>query len=131
MVVVCGLIGSGKSTWAAKNFKTVIEFEKYGSKQKQMKAAQALIEKGRAFAYVTCYPTKEEREFFSVNAPGRYVLIDTDQRQARMNILARRRKGDEDIIKSGFKQNKLIADLIYRSEISFERINVFKTNEKW
>ena len=131
MIVVCGLMGSGKSTWAAQHYDTVLEYEMFGCKQGQIDRARDMIESNVSFAYVTCYPTTEEAEFFRQYPPEKYVLIDTEIERARKNIIKRGRKSDGDIIRTRFEKNKKLSDLIYRSKIPFERIRLFETSERW
>ena len=131
--VICGLMGSGKSTYARKHYRKVLEFERFRAKDLQISKAQELLDKGEDIAYVTCYPTSEEREFFGSlpKCSVEYILIDTDIRQARQNIIKRGRKSDHDVLETRFETNKKLARLIAGSSIPFHRVEIFRTNERW
>jgi len=131
--VICGLMGSGKSTYARKHYKYIVEFEDFGRKDKQLQKAKALHDKGKKVAYITCYPTTTEMEYFKSlpDSSVRWLLIDTDLKQCRRNIIRRGRKSDVDVLKTRFEKNHKLLSLIARTSISFERIRVFETEEKW
>ena len=55
--VICGLIGSGKSTFVHEEFTVVLECEGR-TKESQIAEAERMYECGRNFAYITCFLTK-------------------------------------------------------------------------
>ena len=131
--VICGLVGSGKSTYARQHYRHIVELEKYKSKDRQIAKARKLHELGRTVAYITCYPTAKEMEFLdSIEADQiRWFLVDTDVVQCRRNILKRGRKSDADVIRTRTGRNAQLMDRIARSGIKFEKISLFKSGERW
>ena len=131
--VICGLMGSGKSTYARNNYRYVIERENFKSKAAQIRKAGQLHAAGKHIAYVTCYPTPEEIYFLGSLDPDEieWYLMDTDIIQANKNIMKRGRKSDSDVIQKRFKKNRAIAERIARSRIRFHIIRVFDSGERW
>lgn len=135
--VICGLIGAGKSTYAMKKYKHILEYESFGSKELQIRAAKTLHETGELVAYITCYPTSLERLFFD-SLPReeiRYFLIDTSFEQCAKNIVKRGRFSDNELIETGFEPNRRFASQYAHTDIPFERITVFTSppasEERW
>ena len=137
--VICGMIGAGKSTYAQKHYKHVLEFESFGSKDLQILAAKKLHKQGNTVAYITCYPNMAERLFFDSLKAGevRYILINTSFQQCAENIIKRGRAHDYQTISSGFEPNRKYEEQYASTDIPFKRINVFEskqtdaTKERW
>ena len=131
--VICGVMGAGKSTYARKHYKHVIEFEDCGTKARQIRKARTLHEKGKLVAYITCYPTRMEREFFDSlpDTEVRWLMIDTDLERCRKNIIKRGRKSDADVLETRFKKNHKLLSQIVRTDIPFEHVKIFATEERW
>lgn len=122
--VVCGLIGAGKSTFAEANFDTVLDFDKIGSKDKQLEIARFLYAQGQDFCYITCYPTPKERAFFKARgADVTYFWITADFDLARERILKRNRERDFQDITRVHRRNKEYLDQLRRSAIDFINVN--------
>ncbi len=131
--VICGLMGSGKSTYARTHYKYVVEHEYFRSKEEQIARALKLHKQGKRVAYVTCYPLSKETAFFETLDPSEinWYLIDTDIMQANKNIIKRGRKSDADVIQARFKKNRIISERLAKCDIKFQEISVFESGEQW
>ena len=131
LVVICGMVGSGKSTFAKENFKHVLDFDRIKSKDKQIQKAKDLLSEGKVTAYITCYPTVQESIFFESVGDISYIWINTTLDQCMTNVLARGRKRDMEDLGQIREKNKGLQSRLTVSSIPFEFIEVFETNEKW
>lgn len=127
ITIICGLIGSGKSTYAAAHFETVIECED-GYKDFQLERAKMQRDN---FAYVTCYPTVAELLYFGSRKDVRWVWINTTEEQAKKNIYKRKRKRDFANIENVLIKNRKLAVKGAHTNIHFEYIDLFDAGEKW
>lgn len=128
--VICGMIGSGKSTYAKQNYEHVLEYEDYGEKRLQLREAKRLHDQGGLVAYITCAPTREESIFFArleKQEPGsiEYFWIDTDFDQCIKNIKARNRKSDYSVIQARYKPNQEILCRLLSGGSRYKKITVF------
>jgi len=130
--VICGIIGSGKSTYASMHFAHVTECEGM-TKMSQLQETWSLYEAGEDVAHVTTYPTSEELEMLAgvPDEDKTFILIDTDLRQAKANIIKRNRPHDMTRLSETLEKNKEIARRLASSKIPFERIQLFETGERW
>lgn len=108
IICVCGMIASGKSTWCEK---------------------QGGIISDDVF-HITCFPTPKEREMFT-DRNVKYVWINTSWEQCYENIFRRNRKRDIKNIECTLSSNEDIYEKYQHSNIQFEIIDVFPTEEKW
>ena len=127
--VICGLIGSGKSTFAHEEFTVVLECEGR-TKESQIAEAERMYECGRNFAYITCFPTKAEMEFFE-GKRVKYLWIDTTAEQSRKNIMKRKRIRDLINLREALEKNEKIMWKKIRANIPFVNISLFENGEKW
>lgn len=127
---VCGLIGSGKSTFSKKCKVLVSELDEIGNKEKQIKFTLKNDKDGVDVYHVTCYPTSQEIEAFA-SRDVEYVWINTNQAQAMRNILCRGRERDVRDIKETKEKNREIAEKYRHSNIQFQVINIFDSGERW
>lgn len=98
LYLICGLIGSGKTTYARQmsGFE-LVDYDYIGSKVKQVKLTLDLLNRGKNVAYVTCLPTKyETSHLLSVVNPENitYVWMNTPEPQCQVNIINRGRQRD-------------------------------------
>ena len=84
ITIICGLIGAGKSTFAAENFKNFTDADLEESKDSQIKKTLELYRKGIDVAHITCFP-----------------------------------------------KNESIYDCYIQSDIDFDVVEIFETNERW
>lgn len=124
--VICGLIGSGKSTYAFANYKTVIECED-GNKKKQLEKAE---NEHNDFAYITCWPTLVEQNYFSKQTDVRYIWINTSEAQTKENIYRRHRERDFADIRQTLQKNRELSYRAAHSDIHFIYVDVFQTGER-
>ncbi len=127
---VCGMIGSGKSTWSEKQDGIISDFDLIGNKELQLQFTLNEHRKGNHVYHVTCFPTIREQEAFE-NLSVEYVWINTSFCQSRRNIFERRRKRDIEDIEDVMSANANIMDKYIASRIDFKIINVFEDTEKW
>ena len=79
MDVICGLIGAGKSTYAARNYETIYECENCC---KEIQIEKARNNGNKKAAYVTCYPTSSEMDFFRTLKDVHFIWINTTEERA-------------------------------------------------
>ncbi len=121
--VICGLIGAGKSTFAEKNFEKVLDADLMKSKDAQFLEMQYLDFKGEDFAYITCFPSWRERQFFNVRRDRvRFFWIDTDEETAHQRILKRNRERDILNMWQVLQRNKELLVQLQRSHINFTKV---------
>ena len=107
VIFLCGLIGSGKTTYAIKNFKAFTDLDylpQYSRKVDQINWTKKLLKKHDEVCHITCYPTPEEIESFK-NYKKKYLLINPNLKQAKVNILIRSRTRDMENLKGVFDAN--------------------------
>lgn len=107
VIFLCGLIGSGKTTYAIKNFKVFTDLDylpQYSRKVDQINWTKKLLKKHDEVCHITCYPTLEEIESFK-KYRKRYLLINPNLKQAKSNILIRSRTRDMENLKGVFDAN--------------------------
>lgn len=131
LTVICGLIGSGKTTYARDNFENVLDLDEIGTKDEQIARAREAVDRGEEAAYITCCPTRAEKAFFDSLDEIHYVLVDTEPRQCLRNVIGRGRKRDLDDIGAIKAKNESYMAKLCASKIPFEHIEVFESNEKW
>ena len=127
---VCGMIGSGKSTWSEKQDGIISDFDLIGNKELQLQFTLNEHRKGNHVYHITCFTTIREQEAFE-NLSVEYVWINTSFCQSRRNIFKRRRKRDIEDIEDVMSANANIMDKYIASRIDFKIINVFEDTEKW
>lgn len=129
IIVICGLIGSGKTTFAKANFQKVLDADEMESKDAQFKEMRYLDFKGEDFAYITCLPTWRERQFFNVRRDRvKFIWVDTDEETAHQRILQRNRERDILNMWQVLKKNKELLVQKRRLHIDFVTVN---SGDKW
>ena len=131
--VICGLIGAGKTTYARGNFEVYTDSDEIKSKTDQLKLTRFFHGMGKDVAHITTYPREEEMEYFKALPAGavKYIWINTSERQCRKNILKRGRYCNMSHLEEAFQCNSEIVKMVQKSEIPFEFIDVFPTDERW
>ena len=130
IVCVCGLIGSGKSTFCKEQEGIISDYDLIGDKNRQIKFTLIQDAKGKTVYHITCYPTPKEREAFE-GKNVRYIWINTSWRQCYDNIFKRKRKRDMQNIEAVLSSNLDYLKKFERTNIPFEIIDIFRTDEKW
>lgn len=87
-------------------------------------------EAGEKVYHITCFPTREEREAFD-KENVKYVWINTSFVQCRKNIFSRNRSRDIENIESVLNANENIMEKYFYSDLKFEVVDVFESEEKW
>lgn len=132
VVFLCGLIGSGKTTYALSHFRNFTDLDymnNYARKQDQINWTKRLLEKNAEVCHITTYPSTKEIEAFA-DVRQEFVLIDTDINQCKTNILIRNRMRDMQNITNVFKANIRYKELFQASDLPFTKINLFIKSEK-
>ena len=93
IVMICGLIGAGKTTYAKNNYQYVTDFDEILSKEKQIEETLRLHQEGKTVAHITCVPTRAEQMAFNRYSPE-MVWINTSPEQAMKNVIKRGRSRD-------------------------------------
>lgn len=141
--VVCGYSGAGKTTYALEHKKesdVIVDLDylkecllKYDNinilKDLQLKIAQFFISKNVDIWYITCFPNFDELEVFKNRA--KFIWINTNLSRSIKNIYKRNRNGDMSDIENIKKYNQKVAQLYFQSDINFELIDVFDSDERW
>lgn len=97
LAIICGGIGSGKTTFAYNQFQYVTDFDEIGSKRKQIKATLDLLRQGKTVAHITTFPSRYEIENLIQKVDPRliqYYWLDTTIEQCLENVRARGRARD-------------------------------------
>ena len=128
--IVCGLIGAGKSTYAAKQKGIVTECET-GTKAEQIAKTIKAYEEGCDVWHVTTYPSMEEIAAFESYEDVEYIWINTTIGQAYWNILERTRARDLIGLNDTRKKNEYILQKYCTSKIRFRIVEIFKSTERW
>lgn len=132
IVMVCGLIGSGKSTYAKEHYKNVTECET-GTKREQIATTLRFYKSGADVAHVTTYPSDEELEMVAdVDLSDmEWILLDTAPDQCRRNIIERNRPRDMNDLGFVIEKNRNLWKRFVESQLPFKRVTIFKTTERW
>lgn len=125
VIFVCGLIGAGKTTWTkkhAKRYTDLDELPEGSTKADQIRLTKRLLKQGDVF-YITCYPQPHELKAFDGEEKD-FVMIDTNKRQAKTNILIRGRLRDLDNLDRTFHANRKYWTQLQNSNLPFRKVKV-------
>ncbi|WP_171313901.1 hypothetical protein [Enterococcus cecorum] len=126
VVFVCGLIGSGKTTYVMKNqaiFTDLDLMNDLARKIDQINYTKSLLKKYKKVYHITTYPTEEELEAFK-KYKNTFLWIDTDVEQCKTNILIRNRKRDIENLNKVYEANKNLMQKFKESRLPFQTIKV-------
>lgn len=126
VVFVCGLIGSGKTTYVMKNqaiFTDLDLMNDLARKIDQINYTKSLLKKYKKVYHITTYPTEEELEAFK-KYKNTFLWIDTDEEQCKTNILIRNRKRDIENLNRVYEANKNLMQKFKESRLPFQTIKV-------
>ncbi len=123
IVLICGLIGAGKSTYAAQHYDHVTEFETYMCKDEQIKETLKLHEEGKTVAHITCFPTRAEQIAFYRYSPE-MIWINTGMEQEMKNVIRRGRDRDMCRLREIEKTNCRYLKQIHHSPFHLKMVNV-------
>lgn len=125
VVFLCGLIGSGKTTYAIKKFKNFTDLDymnPYARKIDQIRWTLRLLERNNEVCHITTYPTEEELRAFN-KFDRKFLLMNTSVNQANTNILIRNRPRDMANVSRVFKANVDLMLKYQKAIQAFELIN--------
>mgnify|MGYP000914070743 CR=1 FL=1 len=126
IVFVCGLIGSGKTTYSRKQqaiFTDLDLMNNLARKIDQINYTKSLLKKYKKVYHITTYPTEEELEAFK-KYKNTFLWIDTDEEQCKTNILIRNRKRDIENLNRVYEANKNLMQKFKESRLPFQTIKV-------
>lgn len=126
VVFVCGLIGSGKTTYLRKQqaiFTDLDLMNDLARKIDQIKYTKSLLKKYKKVYHITTYPTEEELEAFK-KYKNTFLWIDTDVEQCKTNILIRNRKRDIENLNRVYEANKNLMQKFKESRLPFQTIKM-------
>lgn len=126
VVFVCGLIGSGKTTYLRKQqaiFTDLDLMNDLARKIDQINYTKSLLKKYKKVYHITTYPTEEELEAFK-KYKNTFLWIDTDVEQCKTNILIRNRKRDIENLNRVYEANKNLMQKFKESRLPFQTIKV-------
>ncbi|MGK4109099.1 hypothetical protein [Enterococcus cecorum] len=126
IVFVCGLIGSGKTTYLRKQqaiFTDLDLMNDLARKIDQINYTKSLLKKYKKVYHITTYPTEEELEAFK-KYKNTFLWIDTDVEQCKTNILIRNRKRDIENLPNVYEANKNLMRKFKESILPFKKIKV-------
>ena len=126
VVFVCGLIGSGKTTYVMNNQAIFTDLDLMNSlarKKDQINYTNSLLKKYKKVYHITTYPTREELDFFR-KYKNTFLWIDTDEEQCKTNILIRNRKRDIENLNRVYEANKNLMQKFKESRLPFQKIKV-------
>lgn len=143
--IICGMIGSGKTTFAKNNKKSkdiLLDWDLIREafqtddfvyiKSIQDYLLQFYNDKGYDVWYITTYLGSDEKEMIKNIKDVEYLWINTTRRQCLENIKKRNREEETKHLENIDNINKRIQEqYTNESEIKYKIINVFESNERW
>lgn len=144
--VICGLIGSGKTTYAINNKKSndilldwdlLVDALKTDNpifvKEIQDVLLKFFIQKGFDIWYITTKLGSKELEILEQINDVEYIWINTTKQQCLENIKIRNRNNEIEHIENLKKINEAIYQNYYinTANINYKIINVFDNGERW
>lgn len=144
--IICGMIGSGKTTYALNNKKEndilldwdlLVEALKTDNpifvKEVQDMLLKFFTKKGFDIWYVTTKLGSNELEILGQMENVEYIWINTTKQQCLENIKRRNRNDEAQHIENLKKINETIYQNYYinSNNINYKIIDVFNSNERW
>lgn len=144
--VICGLIGSGKTTYALENKKDndiLLDWDLLTESLKTnnpvwIKKVQDILlkffyEKGFNIWYITTKLGSNELTLLKQMTDVEYIWINTTKQQCLENIKKRNRNDEVEHIKNLKTRNEEIYNNYYinSQELKYKVVDVFKSNERW
>lgn len=129
VVFLCGLIGSGKTTYANENFRYVTDADNmhpFATKAEQVAWTERLLalDSVQVVCHITCFPRKEEVKAFK-GFNKYFIWIDTTPEQCKKNILKRKRERDLDNFNSVLVANDKYLKQYCDTVLEFDEISLF------
>lgn len=144
--VICGLIGSGKTTYALNNKKEddiLLDWDMLAEavrtnnpvwiKEIQDMLLKFFYEKGYNIWYITTKLGSNELALLKQMLNVEYIWINTTKKQCIENIKKRNRKNEVKYIDNLKESNEKIYNNYYTNlqEINYKIIDIFDNNERW
>lgn len=127
IIFLCGLVGSGKTTYALSHFRNFTDLDymhEYARKIDQINWTKGLLKINDVVCHITSYPTHEELSSFE-GTNKRFLLMNTSENQCKTNILIRGRERDIKNLVNVFKANEEYSERFKKSPIKWEDVNIF------
>ncbi len=127
VVFLCGLIGSGKTTYAVRHYKHFTDLDylpEYSRKIDQIRWTKRLLEKYDEVCHITCFPTPEELKAFQ-GFRKKYLLLETGFEKSKANILIRNRERDMQNLIDVLDANIHLLDQYKQSNMEWKKVKVF------
>ena len=128
--IVCGLIGSGKSTFVKRRSVRYTDYDDIGDKHKQIRETIDIASRNVDVYHITLFPTEEEIRLLGTYE-HEFIWINTTFDMCKHNIIKRNRDRDINNFSKTLKKNREILSKYLKSNIMFKIINIFETNERW
>ena len=125
VIFLCGLIASGKTTYAIKNHKNYTDLDMmhpYAQKKHQISWTKKLLEVNKEVCHITCYPTDEELAAFEEYNDIEFLWLDTTLGQAKVNMLLRNRERDIIRFNSVLEANDKYQSKFKKSDLNFKLV---------
>ncbi len=135
VICICGLIGSGKTTYALDhkgkdniilNYDLIRESLKVDNSSIVTNTINCMIESALINSVGNTWLVRTVPKINETPYIDKYILINTEDKQCRDNLIKDKRL-PKDIDEAQFKIKQKIINL----DVEFEMINLFKTDEKW
>ena len=91
--IVCGLIGSGKSTFVKRRSVRYTDYDDIGDKQKQIQETINIASRNDDVYHITLFPTEEEIRLLGIYE-HEFIWINTTFDMCKRNIIKRNRDRD-------------------------------------
>ena len=128
IVLLCGLIGSGKTTYAQNNFKCFTDLDmmpRGSTKKDQVALSINLLKTDDVVCHISCFPTEMEISVLK-EYNIEYLWIDSTISQCQENIIRRKRQRDMENLAKVFYENEILYNRMLTTVIPFKKINVWK-----
>ena len=143
--VICGMIGSGKTTYALSNKKEndiLLDWDiladalntdnKVYIKDVQDMLLEYFYKKGFNIWYITTKLGSNEKEILNRMEDVEFIWINTNKKQCENNIIKRNRNDEARCIEELKKCNYTIYQNYYTNkDIDYKIIDVFDSGERW
>lgn len=143
--VICGMIGSGKTTYALQNkraddilldWDTLVEAF-HTDNPLWVKGAQDILleyfsKKNHDIWYITTKLDSNELELLNKIKDVEYIWINTTKEQCIKNIIVRNRENEREGIKGLIRANERIYNDYYiNKDINYKVVEIFDSGERW
>lgn len=128
VIFLCGLIGSGKTTYAIDTFEYFTDLDymrPHSTKIDQINWTMQLLRQTDVVCHITCLPTQLELSAFR-KFNREFLWMDTSIDEAKMNIMTRGRPRDMADLKRVFNVNAELLLRFQKAKPIFSLINNYR-----